>query len=110
MQGFLAENDIAVKETVNAKKERIGPDEALVLAHSVSRIVVAKGKKVVDFNMKNNPPDDETVLKHLMGPSGNLRAPTIRRGKTLFVGFNEEGIRAAFECLSGPSSERQGHQ
>jgi hypothetical protein len=26
----------------------------------------------------------------MLGPTGNLRAPTIRRGKTVLVGFNEE--------------------
>ena len=25
----------------------------------------------------------------LLGPSGNLRAPTVRRGRTLVVGFDE---------------------
>jgi hypothetical protein len=26
----------------------------------------------------------------MLGPTGNLRAPTIRRGKTVLVGFNDE--------------------
>jgi hypothetical protein len=26
----------------------------------------------------------------MLGPTGNMRAPTIRKGKTLLVGFNEE--------------------
>jgi hypothetical protein len=26
----------------------------------------------------------------MLGPTGNLRAPTIRRGKTVLVGFNED--------------------
>ena len=26
----------------------------------------------------------------MIGPTGNLRAPTIRKGKKLFVGCNEE--------------------
>jgi arsenate reductase-like glutaredoxin family protein len=30
----------------------------------------------------------------LLGPTGNLRAPTIKKGKTLFVGFNEEAYQA----------------
>lgn len=90
MQGYLAEHNLEAKEVVNASKERIGPEAALKLVRGVSRVVVAKGKKVVDFDMKKDKPDDETLLKNLMGPSGNLRAPTIRRGKTLFVGFNEE--------------------
>ena len=28
--------------------------------------------------------------KVALGPTGNLRAPTLRVGKTWFVGFNEE--------------------
>jgi hypothetical protein len=51
---------------------------------------VGKGKKVITFDMKAMPPDDETLLAHLLGPTGNLRAPTLRRGKTLLVGFSEE--------------------
>jgi len=40
--------------------------------------------------MKKDAPDDETLLSHMLGPTGNLRAPVIRKGKTLLVGFNEE--------------------
>lgn len=55
-----------------------------------SRVIVAKGKKVVTFDMKRNPPDSDTLAAHLLGPTGNLRAPAIRKGSVLFVGFNEE--------------------
>ncbi len=53
-------------------------------------MVVAKGKRIVRFDMKKAPPDDETLASHLLGPTGNLRAPAMRVGKTLLVGFNEE--------------------
>jgi len=56
-------------------------------------VLVAKGKKIVSFDMKEDPPDRETLLAHLLGPTGNLRAPTLRRGKTLLVGFNDELYR-----------------
>jgi arsenate reductase-like glutaredoxin family protein len=56
-------------------------------------VIVAKGKNVVAFDMHREPPDDETLLSHMLGPTGNLRAPTLRRGKTLLVGFNEETYR-----------------
>lgn len=59
------------------------------MAAEASKIIVAKGKKVVTFNMKKDPPDDEQLLKAMLGPTGNLRAPTIKRGKTVLVGFNE---------------------
>ena len=43
--------------------------------------------------MTTDPPDKDTLLSHLLGPTGNLRAPAIRKGKTLYVGFNEEAYR-----------------
>ncbi|HEV8001340.1 MAG TPA: ArsC family (seleno)protein [Planctomycetaceae bacterium] len=88
-QAFLERRKFVVKETVNAAKVRFEPPEALELARQASRVVVAKGKKVLDFDMKRDPPDDETLLAHIIGPSGKLRAPVIRRGSTLLIGFAE---------------------
>ncbi len=93
-QGFLDANDWAVTGTVvDATKERLGRDEALKLARSAARVVAARGKKVVTFDMKNAPPDDDTLATHLLGPSGNLKAPTLRIGDTLLVGFGEEAYQ-----------------
>jgi hypothetical protein len=71
---------------VDATKVRKGRDEALALARTVERVIIAKGKKIVVFDMKA-PPDDDTLAAALLGPTGNLRAPTLRRGNTLLVGF-----------------------
>ena len=60
------------------------------LAQSVNHIYAAKGKKVVHLDLKKDSPDDATLCKVLLGPTGNLRAPTLRKGKTLLVGFNQE--------------------
>ena len=60
---------------------------------SAAKVVVAKGKKVVTFDMKKDPPDDDTLAAHLLGPTGNLKAPTLRIGDTLLVGFSEEAYR-----------------
>ena len=49
-----------------------------------------KGKKVVRFDMKKDPPSDDELLEHLLGRSGTLRAPTIRAGKKLLVGYNAD--------------------
>ncbi len=78
-----------VKETLDAKA-KLGRPEALKLAGQASTVVVARGKKVVTFSMSKNRPDDDTLLAQMLGPTGNLRAPTIRKGKTLLVGFHEE--------------------
>ncbi len=77
----------------DANKAKKGRADALELARSASVVHVARGKKVVTFDMKKNAPDDETLLGHMLGPTGNLRAPTIKKGKALYVGFSEETYR-----------------
>src|SRR5438128_4170446 len=92
-QGFLEAHDLVVGERTDATKQRKGRDEALALAKAAERVVVARGKKVVSFDMKRQPPDDDTLAAHLLGPTGNLRAPTLRRGRTLLVGYSEEAYQ-----------------
>src|SRR5436305_6448098 len=95
-QGFLESGRVDVSEMTDAKKEKRGRDEALALARSVEKVVVGKGKKVVTFDMKNAPPDDDTLAAQLLGPTGNLKAPTVRVGNTLLVGFSEEVYQKEF--------------
>jgi hypothetical protein len=92
-QGFLETSDLRVGEHSDAGKERRGRDEALALAKAAEKVVVVRGKKVVTFEMKKDPPDDDTLAAHLLGPTGNPRAPTVRKGKTLLVGFSEDAYR-----------------
>lgn len=87
---FIESAGTAVKEVVDASKTRLGPDDARKLVAGVDRIVAARGTKVVTFDLKKDKPDEETLLAHLIGPTGNLRAPTARVGKTLLVGFHED--------------------
>jgi arsenate reductase-like glutaredoxin family protein len=89
-RGFLGEAGAEVTETVDATKTRYDDRAALALLKGVQRLVAAKGKKVEVFDLKKDRPSDEVLLAHLMGPTGNLRAPTARIGSTLLVGFNEE--------------------
>ena len=89
---------MAIAETVDAKKARLGAAEALAMARRASVVYVMKGKKVVRFDMVKSPPGDDELLEHLLGPTGNLRAPAVRKGKTLLVGF-EAGAYA--EVLAG---------
>jgi len=67
------------------------------LAKEVSKVVVAKGKKTLSFDMKKSPPGRQELLAAMLGPTGNLRAPTLRKGKTLVVGFNEDAYGALFD-------------
>ena len=47
-----------------------------------------ESEKVDQFPIKGTPTDE--VIGAMLGPTGNLRAPTMRVGKTIVVGFNEE--------------------
>jgi arsenate reductase-like glutaredoxin family protein len=85
-----------VKEVTSASK-KLGAEKALELAKSAGRIIVMKGKKISDFDMKKNPPTDDELLAAMVGATGNLRAPTIVHGKTVLVGFNQD----VFEDLLG---------
>ena len=85
-----------VADQANAKKEPLGEKEALVLAQNVEEIYATKGKTVVHLDMKRDRPDAATLRRLLLGPSGNLRAPTLRKGKMLIVGFDEETYRRVF--------------
>jgi arsenate reductase-like glutaredoxin family protein len=51
---------------------------------------------VVHFDLKKDKPDDSELLKAMLGPTGNLRAPTLRVGKTLLIGFNEQMYQGVF--------------
>jgi hypothetical protein len=86
-----------VKEKVDAGKLRLGRAEALKLLAGMKHFVAARGKKLVEFDLAEGRPDDETLLAHLMGPTGNLRAPTARIGTTMIVGFSEKAYRKVLE-------------
>jgi arsenate reductase-like glutaredoxin family protein len=89
-QGFLAKKKIAIVETVDTKKSPIVGDAALAVARDVDEIYVAKGKKVVQVDIRASRPGRAELLALLLGPTGGLRAPTLRVGRTLLVGFSEE--------------------
>jgi len=67
---------------------KLGEGDAREIAKAASKVIVAKGKKVTEFKPAGKAPRD--VLDAMLGPTGNLRAPTLRSGKTVLVGFNED--------------------
>ena len=81
------------KERVSASK-KLGRDDARSILEGSSRVIVAKGRKLDDFETGGQV--DEAVLDLFLGATGNLRAPSIRAGDTTLVGFNEEAWSEAF--------------
>lgn len=55
----------------------------------VDGLYAVKGKRVVHVDLRKDRPDRAALLGLLLGPTGNLRAPTLRKGRTLVVGFDE---------------------
>lgn len=82
------EKGITVDEAVEARKIKIADEDAWKLLSGADKIVVGKGKKVVIFDPKTDNKED--ILKSCLGRTGNLRAPTLKIGSMLVVGFNEE--------------------
>jgi len=75
------------KERVPASR-KLGREEARAILAASSRVVVSKGRRLESFETGGEI--DEEVLDRFLGSTGNLRAPTVRAGKTALVGFNEE--------------------
>jgi len=61
---------------------------------SASLIFTGKGKKRQEWNPSSD--DKVNILKDVIGPSGNLRAPTWRIGNEFIVGFNPELYEEVF--------------
>ena len=58
----------------------------------MNELYVSKGKKTLHFDLKKDRRDDEEIAGLILGRSGTLRAPVLRKGKTLIVGFTEEAF------------------
>jgi len=83
----LEANGLNAQQTVPASR-KLGKDDALALAREADKLLVSKGKKAAEFDLKGKVPEEAVAA--MLGPTGNLRAPTLRSGKTLIVGYNEE--------------------
>ena len=81
---------VTAREVVDARKETLAKRETIAILRKVTRVVAMKGKKVADYDLKRDPPPEKELLEAILGPTGNLRAPAVRFGKTLVVGFQDE--------------------
>jgi arsenate reductase-like glutaredoxin family protein len=60
------------------------------MARKARRVIAAKGKKVTAVDLAKEQPSDAVLAGLMLGPTGNLRAPTMRVGQTLLIGYNED--------------------
>jgi arsenate reductase-like glutaredoxin family protein len=93
-QEFLAKRRIETAELVDARKVRLKLKDAYALLEGMDELVAAKGKKVERVDLRAGRPDRATMERLMLGPTGNLRAPTLRVGRRLLVGFEEATYRS----------------
>lgn len=73
---------------------KLRDDDARALLREATTLIVAKGKKVGEFSGGGTVSAEAVAA--MLGPTGNLRAPTLRLGKTLIVGFSEPVFEKVF--------------
>jgi hypothetical protein len=66
------------------------------LTKDVDEIYAAKGTKVVHVDLRTESLNKEDLAGLLLGPTGNLRAPAVKLGRKLVIGFNEPTYKRLF--------------
>jgi hypothetical protein len=83
-----------IGEEVDAKKSVIGPDAVWEFLAQADTVHVASGQKTITYT-----PDSSTreeLLNKATGRTGNLRAPALRIGNDLYIGYNQAMYDALF--------------
>lgn len=75
----------------NSRKEPLTDEDARALLAEVSSVWVAKGRKLRELAAADAALDD------LKGPTGNYRAPILRVGDRLLVGFHPDSLERLLE-------------
>lgn len=58
------------------------------------RVIAIRFGKALTFDLHQTKPDDPALRAAIIGPTGKLRAPTLRVGNTLIVGYDEATYRS----------------
>ena len=82
---MLRGRQVQVQEERSARNA-LSETEVRELLASVDEVWIARGKRVEKLPATAAKPDD------LRGPTGNFRAPMLKRGRRLLVGFHAASI------------------
>jgi len=77
-----------VSEERSARQAPLSDGEVAELLAAVDTVLLARGRKV------ERRPAAEIRPADLKGPTGNYRAPLLKRGRLLLVGFHAESLEA----------------
>ena len=84
-------------ETVLSSKQKIQWESAEEILKEIKQIYSARGKKVSHLKIDAIKKQKTEIEKLILGPKGNIRAPSIIRGETLVVGFHEDTYNLIFK-------------
>lgn len=79
-----------MRERVDARKVRFDAAALKDVFAGGTTLIAGKGKRFATFDLGAKVVDWDAIEDAVLGPSGTLRAPTIRVGKTFYVGFSPE--------------------
>ncbi len=77
-----------ITEERSSKSAPMQDADVKALLAAVDEVVIAKGKAA------RRVPARDAVLDDLKGPTGNYRAPMLRVGRKLLVGFHPDTLEA----------------
>ncbi len=86
-KAFLDEHGVTSREVVLARQVAIEPTTAWAMLDKVQHLAVVRGSKVYEFERAQFVDQHEQIESMIIGRSGSLRAPTIRVGPTMIVGY-----------------------
>lgn len=84
---LLEKKRVTAQNEVDCKKQPIDEKALTAKLRELETVIVTKGKVAHRYS----PSEDQAeILASAIGRSGNLRAPSLRHGNTLLVGFSED--------------------
>lgn len=89
---YLEGYELAVREKVDARRTRIGPSALAKVVEGAKTVLVSDGRSVTRHDPREGESERKAMYARMVGPTGNLRAPTLRRGDLVVVGFHEKSI------------------
>ncbi len=90
---------VSITNEIDARKDTLKEEEAWQKLKKADRLLIAKGKKQV-LDLTPVEANKEEILKIALGRTGNLRAPALQIGATMYIGFQEEMYGALIKTLS----------
>ena len=84
----LKQSKTTITKEINAKNDTLADEAAWKMVADADRIFIASGKKTLEFKPTAN--NKAEIMKKILGRTGNLRAPSMRCGKTFYIGYNDD--------------------